>query len=85
MTQRFDILVAEDPQAMLRVVGLFAQRSLVPERLTMERLTMDERGAHLRVSLEVAALDAHGADILVARLREGVMVIDAARRELVPA
>ena len=85
MTQRFDIVVAEDPQAMLRVVGLFAQRSLVPERLTMERLTMDERGARLHMSLEVAALDARGADILVERLREGVMVVDATRHEVTPA
>lgn len=80
MTQRFDIWVAEDPQAMLRVIGLFAQRSLVPERLVMER-----EGACLRLSLEIAALDARGADILVARLRESVMVIDAVRREGAPA
>ena len=80
MTQRFDIVVAEDPQAMLRVVGLFAQRSLVPERLTMERT-----GAQLRMSLEISSLDARGADILVARLREGVTVIGAERRELAPA
>lgn len=66
----------DDPQALLRVVGLFAQRSLVPETLTAER-TDDG----LRVTAAVAGIDARGADILVARLREAVLVIDAARHE----
>lgn len=79
MRQRFDITVHHDPQALLRVIGLFAQRSLVPERLAVER-----SGDGLRVAIDVAGLDANGADILVARLREGVLVIDAARHAAEP-
>ena len=66
----------DDPQALLRVVGLFAQRSLVPETLTAER-TDDG----LRVTAAVAGIAARGADILAERLREEVLVIDASRHE----
>lgn len=65
----------DDPQALLRVVGLFAQRSLIPETMTVRRA--DDA---LHVGL-VAELDAARADILVARLREGVMVIAASRHD----
>ena len=74
MSQRFDILVQNDPQSLLRVVGLFAQRAMIPETLAVART-----GDGLRVAIEIAGLDADAADILVARLREGVMVIDASR------
>jgi acetolactate synthase small subunit len=76
LNQHFEIWMQDDPQALLRVVGLFAQRSLVPEALTAQRA--DDR---LRVTTEVSGIDAGGADILVARLREAVLVIDAARHE----
>ncbi|QNO25649.1 hypothetical protein EEB18_012665 [Sphingopyxis sp. OPL5] len=75
MSQRFEIWVQDDPQALLRVVGLFAQRSLIPETMTVRRA--DDT---LHVAL-VAELDAARADILVARLREGVMVIAASRHD----
>lgn len=65
----------DDPQALLRVVGLFAQRSLTPETMTVRRA--DDA---LHVAL-VAELDAARADILVARLREAVMVIAASRHD----
>ena len=75
MRQRFDILVQNDPQSLLRVVGLFAQRAMIPETLAVART---DDGLH--VAIEIAGLDAAGADILVARLREGVMVIGASRQ-----
>lgn len=75
MRQYFDLVVQDDPQALLRVVGLFAQRSLIPEAMTVRRA--DDS---LHVAL-VTELDAPHADILVARLNEGVMVIAASRRD----
>jgi hypothetical protein len=75
LRQYFDLVVQDDPQALLRVVGLFAQRSLIPEAMTVRRA--DDS---LHVAL-VTELDAPHADILVARLNEGVMVIAASRRD----
>ena len=75
MRQRFDLVVADDAQAVLRVVGLFAQRSLIPETITVRRA--DDA---LHVAL-VAELDAARADHLVARLGEAVMVIAASRHD----
>lgn len=60
---RFHVSLAPCPQAALRVLGLFAQRALLPERVLLERRP---RGARLTVDVD---LTRDGGEALLHRLR----------------
>ena len=65
----FSVRAAAEPQAMPRLLELFALRSLVPSRWRAETL-----GAELHVHIEVAELDRAAAEHLAARMRQMVAV-----------
>lgn len=69
MTHAFRIVARCDPQALPRIVGLFAQRSLVPEQMTA-RLS----GGMLHVAVVIADIEPALADLLAAKLGEAVLV-----------
>lgn len=58
-----------DPQTLLRVLGLFAQRWLMPDKVVVR-----VRGDVLKVSCRAPPLSAKDLDILAAKLREIVLV-----------
>ncbi len=65
----FSVRAAAEPQAMPRLLELFALRSLVPSRWRAET-----SGAELRVDIEIAELDRDTAEHLAARMRQMVTV-----------
>lgn len=69
MSHCFHIVAIADPQTLSRVVGLFAQRSLVPHRLSSRRVAN-----RLHILLEVGGLDSTSAETIAARLVETVLV-----------
>lgn len=75
---RFRIAAILDPQSLLRVVGAFAQRSIVPTRMDMQ-----VRGGAMRIDVIVEGLAPAQAATITARLREVVAVIDAEMEEAV--
>jgi len=70
--QRFRIVAAYDPQALPRILGVFAQRTLVPAALSSQR-----RGGMLHVEAALDDLDAPTAAIIAAKLSESVLVASA--------
>lgn len=77
MMHRFRIDAMPDPQSLLRVTGLFAQRSIVPAAMTM-----DARHGGMRIEVMVAGLASSQAAVLAAKLREVVAVNGAELDEL---
>ncbi len=69
MTRAFRIAARCDPQTLPRIVGLFAQRSIIPAQMTA-RLS----GGQLHVAVVFADVDGALAEILAAKLREAVLV-----------
>ncbi|MBN8846271.1 MAG: hypothetical protein J0H88_23790 [Sphingomonadales bacterium] len=74
MICRFDIVALADPQTLPRVLGCFAQRWLVPDRVVARR-----EGDAVHIRLELAEIDEGTAAIVLAKLCEAVMVESAAR------
>lgn len=65
----FSIVASADPQAVLRILGLFAQRHHVPRDMAARRVVDD---MHIRIEME--GLDDGAADILCWKLRQIVCV-----------
>lgn len=65
----FAIEATQDPQVMLRIAGLFAQRSIVPQQLSCRR-----SGTRLTIDVE-AELDSPAvAGLLLEKIRSMVLV-----------
>ena len=75
-TAIFSVRAAAEPQAMPRLLELFALRSLVPDRWQAER-----KGAELQIDIEVPDLDPAQAQHLAARMRQIVPVRRVLTRE----
>ncbi len=65
----FTLRIAAEPQALPRVMELFALRSLLPRRWSAE-----VRGTELDVRIEVPGLDPDQAQHLAQRMRQMVLV-----------
>lgn len=65
----FAVRAKADPQAMLRIVGLFAQRHQVPRHISALKV-----GDDLHISTEVEELSEEAADILCWKIRQIVCV-----------
>jgi hypothetical protein len=66
----FRILAIPDPQALPRVLGVLAQRSLMPDRLSARHVD-----GRLRIALALD-LDAATARIIAAKLLEAFLVVE---------
>ena len=75
-TAVFSVRAAAEPQAMPRLLELFAARSIVPERWRAERV-----GTDLRLAIEVADMDRLEAERLAERMRQMVLVHRVLTRE----
>ena len=69
---RFHVTADHCPQAMLRILGLIAQNSLVPRRIVCERL--EDR---LYAEIAVTGLAPERAEILLAKIATIVTVREA--------
>lgn len=69
---RLEVEAGHCPQVLLRVLGLIAQRSIVPFTIVASRSDDD-----LALSVEIEALPPHQAEALVARVESIVMVRSA--------
>lgn len=65
----FAISAAQDPQVMLRVTGLFAQRSILPHQLRCRK-----SGDSLLIDVEVELESSAAATVLLEKLRSIVLV-----------
>ncbi len=72
MTRHFRIVAVPDPQTLPRIMGVFAQRTLVPTALSSQR-----RGGMLHIDAALDNLDAPTAAIIAAKLCESVLVASA--------
>lgn len=72
MRRRFRIVAVPDPQTLPRILGLFAQRSLVPATMSAQR-----HGDLLHIETALDGLDAPTAAIITAKLSESVLVASA--------
>lgn len=70
MTTRFDIRCLHDPAALLRVINLFVQRGLAPERIRVSRA-----GQGYRARVAIDGLDRQSASILAEKMRSMVPVL----------
>lgn len=68
---RYDVRAHADPQTLLRVVGLFSQRGLIPIAVQSARA-----GESLSISIEVELDAAAVAELLLQKLRTLVLVED---------
>jgi len=68
---RFRIDAMLDPQALPRVVDMFAQRAIMPSAMTMAVL-----GDRMRIEIAVPGLGAAEAGIVAAKLAQTFVVID---------
>jgi hypothetical protein len=68
----FRVVAFPDPQTLPRIVGIFAQRSLVPTFMASDR-----RGDMLHVEARLDDLDPAMAAIIAAKLGEAVLVVSA--------
>ena len=75
-TAVFTVRAAAEPQAMPRLLELFAARSIVPERWRAERV-----GEELRLAIEVADMDRLEAERLAERMRQMFLVHRVLTRE----
>ena len=69
MRHCFRIVADPDPQTLPRIMGIFAQRTLVPTTLSSQL-----RGGMLHIETALDDLDAPPAAIIAAKLGEGVLV-----------
>jgi len=69
---RFHVDAILDPQSLPRVANHFAQRSIVPDAMTMQLLP-----THMRIEVTVAGLGAGQAAIIAAKLGEVVAVMQS--------
>lgn len=65
----FAISAAQDPQVMLRVTGLFAQRSILPHQLNCRK-----SGDSLLIDVEAELESDAAATVLLEKLRSIVLV-----------
>lgn len=72
MSHYFRIAAVPDPQTLPRIMGVFAQRSLVPSMMSV-RL----QGGQLLIETALDDLDVRTAAIIAAKLREGVLIASA--------
>lgn len=72
----FAIRAEADPQVLMRIVGLFAQRSIVPELVTCRR-----SGERLEIAVEAVLASDEAAERLLEKLRAIVLIGDAALLE----
>lgn len=72
MSRLFRIAALPDPQTLPRIVGIFAQRSLVPTHISCDR-----RGDMLHIEARLDDLDPAVAAIIAAKLGEAVLVLSA--------
>jgi len=70
--QHFRIVAVPDPQTLPRIMGIFAQRTLVPTTLSSQL-----RGGMLHIETALDDLDAPTAAIIAAKLCESVLVAAA--------
>jgi acetolactate synthase regulatory subunit len=77
VTHRFHVSILAEPQALCRVLGVIAQRSLVPDRLDVSRA-----GDQLEIALEIAGITADVARLVAARLEAQVLVVRVALSSL---
>lgn len=75
----FIVQAARDPQAMLRVAGLFALRNLIPRRLCCRA-----EGTSLHIELAVELEDLNTAMLMLEKIRSLVVVEDASLRDGAP-
>jgi hypothetical protein len=68
----FRIVAVPDPQTLPRIMGIFAQRTLVPTTLSSQL-----RGGMLHIETALNDLDAPTAAIIAAKLCESVLVAAA--------
>lgn len=64
---RYMIMAAAEPSVLSRVIGLFAQRDLIPDRFNCQQTAGSEPALHIEVS--VAGLDHQHAEHLALRMR----------------
>ena len=76
--QIFRIVAIADPQALPRVVGLFAQRSLVPASIRAQR-----NGQLIHIDLTLDGIDPATAAILTAKLGEGMLIANVSCHSVV--
>jgi len=74
---RFHVNAILDPQSLPRVANHFAQRSIVPDAMTMKILP-----THMRIEVTVAGLGAGQAAIIATKLGEVVAVMDTELEDL---
>lgn len=65
----FAVRAAQDPQVMLRVAGLFAQRNIVPRQMCCR-----QSGTRLLVDVEAELDSPTIADLLLEKLRSMVLI-----------
>jgi hypothetical protein len=70
--RHFRIVAAPDPQTLPRIMGVFAQRTLVPTTLSARR-----RRGMLHIDAALDDLDASTAAIIAAKLAASVLVESA--------
>lgn len=70
MIHDFELILLPDPQSILRVLGLFAQRQMVPQSVQVER-----RGDALHMAISASDLDAVAAQILADKLQQLLVVM----------
>lgn len=70
MTYEYHIRVAAEPQSLLRVLGLFAQRWLVPHHVEAQNV-----GDSLQIRVAVDT-DVATADLIAKKLSEAVIVLE---------
>ncbi len=72
MRRRFRIIACPDPQTLPRIIGVFAQRSLIPALMSAQR-----HGEMLHIEAHLDDLDPAIAGIIAAKLDEAVLVTSA--------
>lgn len=68
-TARFSIRTCAEPQALARLINLFAQLGLVPSRVSAQAT-----GGIMLVSIEQPDLDDHRAAVIAEKMRGSVLV-----------
>ena len=71
MRRRFRIIATPDPQSLPRIIGVFAQRSLIPAILSARR-----QGDVLHIAADFDDLDPTMASIIAGKLCETVLVAE---------
>lgn len=69
LTAQFEVEAEADPQVLLRLLGLFAQRWLTPSHVTMSATAHE-----VRVMIRQAGLSQPSATMIAERMRSGPFV-----------